>query len=285
MKELRIIGRLSGVALVLAAACSGPRPDAATDTVQCGENARRVVRALGERMRLVSQLSPAAVHREAVTNAYQDVVTPELLERWQSGAEPAPGREVSSPFPGRIDIRVVQAEANECSMSGDVVYVTSADTTTPVERRPITVRVRANDVWRVTGVEVGSAGTVDSGRSGSAEAAGVVQMYYDAIDRGDYASAYRLWADGGGASRQTQAQFVAGFADTEAVEVTVSDSISMEGAAGTQYATVPVNIEAKLRDGTRQRFVGSYTLRRSVIDGATAAQRSWRIHSAKIRDH
>ncbi len=272
------------MALLWAAACSEPRPEAAPGAVQCGENARRVVRAFGERMRLVSQLSPPAVRRDAVMTAYQGIVTQDVLDRWQSGAEPAPGREVSNPFPARIDIRVVQAEENQCSFSGDVVYVTSADTVTAVERRPITLQVRETDVWRVSGVELGSAGAVESGRAGVAEAADVVQRYYDAIDRRDYASAYRMWAEAGTASRQTEAQFVAGFADTRDVQVTVSDSISMEGAAGSQYATVPVTIEAVLRDGTRQRFVGSYTLRRSVVDGATPAQRSWRIHSAKIRD-
>jgi hypothetical protein len=284
MTRVQIVRRLSFVAVVSAAACSEPRRDAAPSAVQCGENARRVVRAFGERMRLVSRLSPATVQREAAANAYDLIVTPELLERWQSGAEPAPGREVSNPFPARIDIRVVQAEANECSISGDVVYVTSADTLTPVERRPITLRVREAEGWRVRDVELENAEVVESRRAGGSEAAAVVQRYYDAIDRGDYPAAYRLWAEGGAASRQTEAEFVAGFADTEDVRVTVSDSISMEGAAGSHYATVPITIEATLRDGSRQRFVGSYTLRRSVVDGATPAQRSWRIHSAKIRD-
>ena len=110
-----------------------------------------------------------------------------------------------------------------------------------------------------------------------------MRSYYDAIRAQDYQRAYALWADSGRASGQSFEEFRAGFADTEQVQVTVRDSVSIEGAAGSHYATVPVSIEARLRDGTRQQFEGSYALRRSLVTGATAEERRWHIYSADIR--
>ena len=63
----------------------------------------------------------------------------------------------------------------------------------------------------------------------------------------------------------------------------IGDSISIEAAAGSQYATVPVTSDAVLRDGSQQRFVGTYTVRRAMVDGATPEQRAWHIYSAKLR--
>ncbi|MBU3077460.1 hypothetical protein [Sphingomonas quercus] len=119
----------------------------------------------------------------------------------------------------------------------------------------------------------------------SAEAAAaVVQLYYAAIAAGDYAAAYRQWADGGRASRQDEAGFRKGFADTRAVRATLGPPGTVEGAAGSLYVTVPVTVEAALADGTRQRFIGSYVLRRvNDVPGATAEQRRWHIQSADLR--
>ena len=57
----------------------------------------------------------------------------------------------------------------------------------------------------------------------------------------------------------------------------------MEGAAGSQYATVPVVVDATLRNGTRQHFEGNYTLRRTMVDGATPEQRRWHIYSGDLK--
>jgi len=47
----------------------------------------------------------------------------------------------------------------------------------------------------------------------------------------------------------------------------------VEGAAGSRYVTIPVTVRAETTTGREQRFVGSYTLRRSVVDGATPDHR------------
>jgi hypothetical protein len=115
------------------------------------------------------------------------------------------------------------------------------------------------------------------------DAANVVRAYYRAINERRYGDAYRLWASGGTASGKSLEVFRDGFASTASVDVVLGTPGSIEGAAGSRYVEIPVRITAVAADGARQAFVGTYTLRRSVVDGATPEQRAWRIHSAKIR--
>lgn len=117
---------------------------------------------------------------------------------------------------------------------------------------------------------------------GPGDALAVVRAYYGAINAADYARAHALWATG--ASGQTLDQFARGFADTASVVVDIESPGRIEGAAGSRYIEVPVAVEARQRDGGVRRFVGAYTLRRSVVDGASETQRQWRIASADIRE-
>ncbi|WP_375270612.1 hypothetical protein [Sphingomonas sp.] len=112
----------------------------------------------------------------------------------------------------------------------------------------------------------------------------VVERYYAAIDRGDYRTAYRAWAQGGRASGQSFDQFICGFARTRHTSVVAGAPTRPEGAAGSTYIRVPVTVRATLKDGTAQRFAGTYTLRHvNDVDGATAEQRQWHIQSASLR--
>jgi len=117
---------------------------------------------------------------------------------------------------------------------------------------------------------------------GPADAVAAVRAYYGAINAADYAGAHALWANG--ASGQTLDQFSAGFAGTASVVVDVGAPGRVEGAAGSRYIEVPVAVEARQRDGGVRRYVGAYTLRRAVADGAGGAERQWRIASADIRE-
>src|SRR5689334_5621028 len=113
--------------------------------------------------------------------------------------------------------------------------------------------------------------------------AGVVRRYYAAIQSRLYSDAYALWSDSGRSSGKTAQDFAGGFSETARVSVRVADSVRIGAAAGSQYATVPVVVDATLNDGQRQRFVGSYILRRAMVDGATPEQRQWRIYSAHLQ--
>lgn len=115
-------------------------------------------------------------------------------------------------------------------------------------------------------------------------AADVVRRYYDAINARDYPVAYAQWGDGGAASGKPYAAFAAGFADTASVRVTAREVPPVEGAAGSLYAEVPVTVDAVRSDGKRQRFTGTYVVRRvNDVDGSTAEQRRWHLTSAKLR--
>jgi hypothetical protein len=117
----------------------------------------------------------------------------------------------------------------------------------------------------------------------AAAAAAVIREYYEAINRKDYQRAYHWWGDEGAASGKTYEVFVRGFSGTESVTVDVGSPSRIEGAAGSRYVTVPVAIVAMAANGATQRFSGTYTLRRSVVDGTTPEQRVWHIDSTRIK--
>jgi hypothetical protein len=117
-----------------------------------------------------------------------------------------------------------------------------------------------------------------------ADAAQVVRAYYDALAAGDPATAYARWSDGGRSSGQTPEQFAAGFAGLATLSVDIGTPGRVEGAAGSQYVEIPVAVSATRADGSVQRQVGAYVLRRAMVDGADAAQRSWRISSAELHE-
>ncbi|MFS8063635.1 MAG: hypothetical protein ACMG5Z_03505 [Luteimonas sp.] len=116
------------------------------------------------------------------------------------------------------------------------------------------------------------------------DAVAVVRDYYASIDAHDYAHAYVLWSDGGRSTGKTTQQFADGFADTASVSAQIDPPGRIDAAAGSRYIKVPVTITATQRDGSAKRYVGSYTLRRAVVDGASAEQRAWRIASADLSE-
>ena len=117
-----------------------------------------------------------------------------------------------------------------------------------------------------------------------ADAVAVVRDYYVAIDGGNYAGAYRLWDEGGVASGQTPEQFAAGFAQTRGVVVEIGAPGRVDAGAGNRYILVPVAVASTQADGSVRRFAGTYTLHRSVVEGAGAEQRNWRIRDADLRE-
>jgi hypothetical protein len=119
---------------------------------------------------------------------------------------------------------------------------------------------------------------------GADDASQLVRDYYAAIAARDYARAYRLWSENGAASNQSAQQFANGFADTTAVGVQVGTPGDEDAGAGQRYIEIPVTVTATHADGSQHRYVGSYVLHRTVVDGASAEARAWRINSAKLRE-
>jgi len=119
---------------------------------------------------------------------------------------------------------------------------------------------------------------------GPGDAVQLVRDYYAAIDAHDYGRAYRLWSQGGAASQQSAQQFANGFADTTGVSVQIGPPGDEDAGAGQRYIEIPVTVSATHADGSRHGYVGSYVLHRTVVDGASAEDRAWRISSAKLRE-
>lgn len=144
----------------------------------------------------------------------------------------------------------------------------------------------ADDATSVT-TDSGSGDTQAPARGSSQAARDALRRYYQAIDSGDYRSAYALWWSGAqdnqNASGKTLQQFKAGFAHTQSSRADIGKPGRIEGAAGSRYIKIPVIVRAILEDGRRQRFTGHYTLRRiGDVDGASRAAQQWHIYSADL---
>ena len=124
--------------------------------------------------------------------------------------------------------------------------------------------------------------TTTAAPDSAGDPASVIRDYYRAIDERRYDDAYHLWASGGAASGRSLERFRDGFTHTASVDVVVGTPGPVEGAAGSRFVEIPAHIAAVATDGGRQAYVGSYVLRRSVVDGATPEQREWRFSSSKI---
>ncbi|HEX6710912.1 MAG TPA: hypothetical protein VF068_11340 [Rubrobacter sp.] len=108
----------------------------------------------------------------------------------------------------------------------------------------------------------------------------LLDSYYREINRRQFARAYTYWEDLGKASNQSFAQFEHGYADTDNVVVSLGKP-RLEGAAGSLFASVPVDIVATNKNQTKQSFRGTYVLRRSDIPPFDKF--GWRIYSAQIK--
>lgn len=148
----------------------------------------------------------------------------------------------------------------------DVVVTVAA---TPVD--PVASPVPAN---AVAADEVAP----DSGEA----AAAVVRRYYALIGRKRYGDAYDLWEPA--AVGMSRAAFVASFAKFADYRAEVGAPGRVDAGAGQRYVTVPARAYGTLTAGGPFKLVGTLTLHRTAdIDGATAAQRSWRIRSSDMK--
>lgn len=124
---------------------------------------------------------------------------------------------------------------------------------------------------------VAEAPVADTSAQGAAD---VVRHYYALIAAGRFADAWRLWSDGGKASGKTEADFAAGFAAYRDDHAQVDAPGAIEGAAGSLYVDVPVQLHGHLRDGSPFARRATVTLRRvNDVPGSTAEQRRWHISS------
>jgi hypothetical protein len=278
------------VAVALTVACTERAPSVSGERSCEGSDVLGVVRRFGERIRLVPLQAPDSVIAREVRNAYAGLVTRELLDAWTARPNRAPGRLTSSPWPERIEVDSVRTMDGLCVVDGTLIHLTSVEVVGggAAVSEPVTVIVRAtsDSGWRVGAFRSrysGSDTESTASQSGDRDAAvEVIRAYYASINAGEYRTAYHQWEDSGRASGQSFDDFAAGYARTERVEVDIGTPGRIEGAAGSRYLEIPVVLRAATAAGARQRFEGSYTLRRSVVDGAAPEMRRWHIYSARI---
>ena len=114
-------------------------------------------------------------------------------------------------------------------------------------------------------------------------AADVVQRYFALIGERKFREAYALWSSGGQASGQSGDGFAADLNRYRQYDAQVGAPGRVEGAAGSRYVTVPVQVYGRSADGKPFHRFGQATLRRTEVDGATSEQRTWHIESMDLK--
>lgn len=115
-------------------------------------------------------------------------------------------------------------------------------------------------------------------------AANVVQTYYAHLEKGDFRQAWELWDDNGEASGMSAKAFADSFGKFSEYHANIGAPGDVDAGAGQRYVTVPVQVYGRLREGNKPIYMlGTVTLHRTEVDGASKAQRSWRIRSADIK--
>jgi hypothetical protein len=119
---------------------------------------RAMVSEFGLKMKNVSLLSPSVSYRSQIQTQYGEFLTPELLQAWQSYPKIALGRNVSSPWPERIEVVEVAKVGEQYIVSGNVIEITSADKPMePAGIYPVTFTIeRIDDEWFISKVEKGA---------------------------------------------------------------------------------------------------------------------------------
>lgn len=118
----------------------------------------------------------------------------------------------------------------------------------------------------------------------AAAAAQVVRTYHDLIAQRRYAAAWQLWDRDGAASGLSAQAFAASFAKYRDYRAEVGEPGRIDAGAGQRYVTVPVTVSGTLRDGRPFTLAGPMTLHRSGdIDGASDAQRRWRLYDSGLK--
>ena len=101
-------------------------------------------------------------------------------------------------------------------------------------------------------------------------AAQVLQTYFANVESGNSAEAAKLWSEG--AQKLDLSPY-------KEIHANIGAPGAMQGAAGSSYVDVPVQLYGRLQNGKEFNRRGTMTLRRvNDVDGSTAEQRKWHIY-------
>lgn len=108
----------------------------------------------------------------------------------------------------------------------------------------------------------------------------VTQAYFDAIASREYQAAWALRWKGEGDGTESWEAFRDAYDLYAEHHATVGIPGPVEGAAGSLYVEVPVQLYGRMKSGEPFSSAGTVTLRRvNDVPGSTAEQRRWRIYS------
>jgi hypothetical protein len=115
---------------------------------------------------------------------------------------------------------------------------------------------------------------------------GLLQSYYNAINRREFQRAYNYWENHDAAPPNGSGPyqpFAQGFADTASVALTLGKPVT-QGAAGSIYSDIPVVLVARHTNASLAVFSGCYTVRRTN-DGISPDPNAvlWRIYKGVLQ--
>ena len=110
----------------------------------------------------------------------------------------------------------------------------------------------------------------------SAQGAGqILQRYFAFVESGNSAEANKLWSEG--AAKLDLSPY-------KEVHANIGAPGELEGAAGSIYVDIPVQLYGRTIAGKEFNALGSMTLRRvNDVPGSTAEQREWHITRSEFR--
>lgn len=123
------------------------------------EEIKRLVESFGSKLQYVSLLAPKDILEKDMQEHYGEYVSKQLIEKWVNDPMNAPGRQVSSPWPERIEIISINKVAEATyEVQGEIIEITSVEKQNGgfAVKRPITLIVKKiDDHWLIVDVELG----------------------------------------------------------------------------------------------------------------------------------
>lgn len=115
-----------------------------------------LVKEFGNALKTVSLSAPDEIVAESIKEQYSDFISPELLAKWQSDPQSAPGRVLSSPWPDRIDVISIEDDGNDgYVVSGEIIEVTNAEQQSGVVACQITLKIiKQDNQWLISNIEI-----------------------------------------------------------------------------------------------------------------------------------
>ena len=112
-------------------------------------------------------------------------------------------------------------------------------------------------------------------------AVAVLSDYFRLVGEKKFVEAHRLWSTD---TELSDGAFAASFDQFASYRGTIVGPGRLEGAAGSSYIDLPVEVTGRLTSGGRFRQTGTFTLRRANdVPGATPEQLEWRIVRSDLR--